>query len=120
MVLGRGWSLDCAPEEGTSTSAFVLNNGGVGSGTFCSELMEDQAVVVVSVLTLSLRVETRLLRSGATGVDWEVWKVEWEVLLTWSLPAGLSTLSTSCEVEGKAALPVAAEAAGGSSWVSKE
>lgn len=114
MVLGRGWSLDGATEEGTSTSAFVRNNGRIGLGTFCSELMEDAAVVVVSVMTVSLRVETRLLRGGATAVDWELWKVELEVLLTRSLLAGLSTLSTSCEVGGKAALPVAAEAAGGS------
>lgn len=106
----------------------MRNSGRIGSRSFCTELNEDAAVVVFSVLAVSLYDEPRLLRNGATAVDWELWKelclVEVVVLLTWSLLAGLSTMSASREVGGDAALPVAVEAAGGSScfrdrsWVS--
>lgn len=97
----------------------MRNNGRIGSRTFCTELNEDAAVVVFSVLAVSLYDGPKLLRNGGTAVDWKVWKelclVEAVVLLTWSLAAGLSTMSTSREVGGDAALPVAVEAAGGSS-----
>lgn len=97
----------------------MRNTGRIGSRTFCTELNEDAAVVVFSVLAVSLYDGPKLLRNGAAAVDWELWKelglVEVVVLLTWSLPAGLSTTSTSCEVGGDAALPVAVAAAGGSS-----
>lgn len=92
----------------------MRNNGRIGSRTFCTELDEDTAVV--SVLTVSLYAGTKRLRNGATAVDWELCKelcrLEVVVLVTWSLPAGLSTVFTSREVGGDAALPVAV---GGSS-----
>lgn len=78
----------------------MCNNGRFGSGTFCTELKEDAAVVVFSVLTVSLCAEPKLLRNGATAVDWELWKKLCLVvmLVTSSLPAGLSTVSTFGEV----------------------
>lgn len=78
----------------------MRNNGRIGSGTFCTELYEDAAVAVFSVLTVSLCAEPKLLRNGATAVDWELWKELClvVVLVTLSLPTGLSTMSTSCEV----------------------
>lgn len=97
----------------------MRNNGRIGSRTFCTELDEDTADVVFSVLTVSLYAGTKRLRSGATAVDWELCKelclLEVVVLVTWSLPAGLPTVSASREVGGDAALPVAVEAAVGSS-----
>lgn len=100
IELSCGWCLDWAPETGPSTSTFVRNNGRIGSGTFCTELNEYGAVVVFSVLTVSLRAEPKLLRKGATAADWELWKELYlvVVLVTSSLPAGLSTMSASCEV----------------------
>lgn len=79
----------------------MRNNGRIGSDTFCTELNEDAAVVVFSALTVSLCAEPKLLRNGATAVDWELWKELCLVVLlvTSSLDAGLSAMSTSCEAE---------------------
>lgn len=103
----------------------MRNNGRIGSCTFCTELNEDAAGVVFSLLAVSLYDGTKLLRNGATEVDWELWKELCLVeIVTWSLPVGLSTMSASREVGGDAALPVAVDAVGGSScfrdrsWVS--
>lgn len=56
--------------------------------------------MVFSVLTVSLCAEPKLRRNGATAVDWELWKELClvVVLVTSSLPTGLSTMFTSCEV----------------------
>lgn len=61
---------------------------------------------------------TGLLFTGATAGDGELWnelRLMEALVAVRPLPAGLSTMSTSCEAGGKAALPTAEEAGGGSS-----
>lgn len=63
---------------------------------------------------------TGLLFTGATAGDGELWnelRLMEALVAVGQLPAGLSTMSTSCEAgrKGEAALPTAEEAGGGSS-----
>ena len=86
-------------------------------------LEEEMTVVVSSVFTVLVRCETWLLRRGSAAGDKDLWlvavivgvMVEVVVVVVESLPAGLSAMSASREVGGEAALPVAGDAAGGSS-----
>lgn len=106
------------------------DNGRLGSGAFCRKLEEETVLVFssLSVLAGLVRSKTGLLCEGsAAGGDWERWKklrlmgvgvmvvIVVVVVVLASLPAGPSTTSTSREVGGDAALPVAGEAARGSS-----
>lgn len=75
-------------------------------------------VVASSVLAVLVYSETGLVRGGAAAGDWDVrreLRLVGVMVVVASLPAGLSTMSTSREVGGEAALPGAGEAAGGSS-----
>lgn len=71
------WCLYREPEEGTSTSAFVCNNGRQESGTFRTELEEDAMLLLASVLTVLVCSETGLRRKAAPGGDWDLWTELW-------------------------------------------
>lgn len=75
--------------------------------------------MVFSVSTAVVCSETGQLCKGAASGDWDLWEklrllAVGATAVVASLPAGRSTVSTSSEVGGEAALPIAGEAAGGS------
>lgn len=117
IELGRGCCLYREPEEGAHASVCAPDNGRLGSGNFCWELEEETAAAVSTALTVPVPSETELSEGAAAAAagDRDLWKKLRlvGVMVVVSLPAGLSTVSTPCEVGGEAALTVAGEAEGG-------
>jgi len=109
------------PEEGAS--ACRCNNGRLGSGPFGGggALREETAAAGSSASPVPRRTETGLGNGASAAGGWDLWeKLRLALALALAvvvvtLPAGLSRVSTPCEVGGKAALPVAggSAAAGG-------
>lgn len=82
--------------------------------------LEEEIIVVSSVLTVLVCSKTGLFCKGTATGGWDLWKMlrlvgvmAGVMVLVASLPAGQSTMSASSKVGGEAALPVAGEAAGG-------